>query len=252
MGGALAASTGSSNVALGDGAGKNVTTSGSVCIGPADSFIPGFADLACGEGGVGENSVNIGASCMSEALPAAQGPFSVAIGAGCGLSGVGQASVCLGAFSGASGVCGARAILIGDNAGGAIGASGPVGEDSVCISTAAQCSGARSVVVGPGANGSGAECVAIGNAASAFEHGVAIGNQANANAGAIMINATNVATTSASSDSFCVRPVRVTDPASTSSQNHIRLPLTTTGFTQVLLYNPATFEIQACALDAVV
>ena len=133
LGGALQSATGSSNICLGSGAGKNITTSGSVCLGGADGFIPGFADKACAEGGCGENSVNIGASCMSEALPADQGPFSVAIGPGCGLSGVGQASVSLGAFAAASGVCGARSVCIGDNAGGAIGASGPVGEDSVPV-----------------------------------------------------------------------------------------------------------------------
>ena len=67
-----------------------------------------------------------------------------------------------------------------------------------------------------------------------------------------MLNATNTATTSAFDNSFSVRPVRVVDPVSTSRENSIRLPLSATGFTQVLLYNPTTFEIQACALDTIV
>ena len=252
LGGALHSATGGSNICLGAGAGAAITTSGSVCIGAADVFITGYADNAAAEAGCGENSVCIGASCMSEAAVSAQGPFSVCVGPGAGLTGVGQAALCLGAFSGANGPCGARSILAGDNAGGPIGASSPVGEDCVVMSTAAQCPHDRGIVIGAQAQGSGAECVVVGNAASGFEHSVSLGNKAQALSGSIVLNATADALASPATDSLCVQPIRVVASAATSSENNIRLPLTSTGFTHVLLYDPVTFEIKACQLDSIV
>ena len=251
--GVLGSATGSNNICLGQNAGKNVTTSGSVIIGGADGFIPGFADNGAAEEGCGENSVIIGASAMSEAATAVnQGPFSVAIGPGCALQGIGQAAVCLGPFAGANGKCGNRAIVVGDGAGGPVGSSAPVGEDSVCVSTGTQCQGQRAVSIGPASNASGNECVCVGNACTGFEHSIAIGNKAQALNGAIVLNATNFATASAAADSFTVRPIRTVAPADTSSENHVRLPLSASGFTQILLYNPVTFEIKAVTLDSIV
>ena len=248
----MASATGSNNVCLGRSAGKNVTTNGSVILGGPDGYIPGFADKGAGEDGCGENSVIIGASAMSEATVSNQGPFSVAIGPGCALQGIGQAAVCLGPFAGANGKCGNRAVVVGDTGGGPTGSSNPVGEDSVCVSTGTQCPGQRAVSIGPAANASGNESVVIGNACTGFEHSISVGNKAQALNSAIVLNGTNFATASAASDSFTVRPIRTVAPADTSSQNHVRLPLSASGFTQVLVYNPTTFEIKTVALDSIV
>jgi len=248
----MASATGTNNVCLGRSAGKNVTTNGSVILGGPDVFIPGFADKGAAEDGCGENSVIIGASAMSEATVSNQGPFSVAIGPGCALQGIGQAAVCAGPFAGANGKCGDRAVVVGDTGGGPTGSSSAVGEDSVCVSTSTQCQGQRAVSIGPASNASGNECVCIGNACTGFEHSVSLGNQAQALSGSIVLNATNVATASAASDSFTVRPIRTVAPADTSSEAAVRLPLSASGFTQVLVYNPTTFEIKTVALDSIV
>lgn len=252
--GVLADATGSTNnICIGQNAGRNISTDGSVVLGGADNFIPGFADSAAGEAGVGHNSVVIGAAACSEATtPASRGPFSVCVGPGACLSGVGQGAVCIGPFAGGNGVCGSRAIIVGDNAGGSLGSSSPVGDDSVCLGTTTQCATNRSVAIGPNCNASGDESVCIGNQTTGFEHSVAIGNKCAALNGGILINATNSPTSSAAGDSFCVRPIRTVDAADTSSENHVRLPLSSSGFTQVLLYNPVTFEIKAVTLDSIV
>ena len=250
--GVMASATGSNNVCMGRGAGKNVTTNGSVILGGPDGFIPGWADKGAAEDGCGENSVIIGASAMSEATVSNQGPFSVCVGPGCALQGIGQAAVCIGPFAGANAKCGDRAVVAGDGAGGPAGASAPVGEDSVCMSTAAQCQGQRAVSIGPASNASGNECVCVGNACTGFQHSIAIGNEAQALSGAIVLNATNNATASAASDSFTVCPIRTVAPADTSSEAAVRLPLSASGFSQILVYNPTTFEIQAVTLDSIV
>jgi hypothetical protein len=252
--GVLADATGSSNnICVGHNAGRNVTTDGSVILGGPDNFIPGFADSAAGEAGVGHNCFIGGAAACSEATtPESRGAFSVCIGPGCALSGVGQGSVCVGPFASANGVCGSRSVILGDNAGGSLGSSNPVGDDSVCISTTTQCAASRSVCIGPNCNLSGDEGVCIGNQSSGFEHSVCLGNKASCLNGAILLNATNTPTSSAVSDSFSVRPIRTVDATDTSSENHVRLPLTSSGFSQILLYNPTTFEIKAVTLDAIV
>jgi hypothetical protein len=210
---ALQNSTALGVVAIGDNVANNVDTGAkSVSIGSA--FGTPFDNVTSFDG-IGSGSVAIGTSCNGNA-GANLGTFSVMIGGATCYNGCGADVVAIGKAAGSANPPGANSIQIGTDAGQ--GTSSAVGASSICIGNQA------------GATGAGVDSILIGQ-----------GSQGTTN-NSIVINATGTTTASVASG-LVIKPIAT--ESTVSLETSINLPETSTGFTQVLVFNPTTGEIRA-------
>jgi len=274
--------SGFNNATSDEGIGYGSIAIGTSCNGVANST-PKRGDLsvmiggACCYNGTGYNAVSIGALAGST-NPPAEGTVSIGHNAGSGTSAsvksksvqigdtaniagsglqscaVGYNSNSEGDYSQAYGVnalssgisaiaigAGARAVATGSiGIGGRYNGGAPYGE-----------LGTKSIVIGDGTalNGAvGEGAVVIGESCALSGAGgdnVIIGafaNSSNSTEQAICINATG-ANLAAVASGLVIKPIAV--EATVNLENHVNLPTTATGFTQVLVYNPTTGEIRA-------
>jgi len=90
---------------------------------------------------------------------------------------------------------------------------------------------------------------AVGDFAAATT-GVSLGGYAAGADGGITINGTGAPLPGIAS-SLVIKPVAVVAASSTTSVTSLRLPLTSSGYTQILVRNPTTGECRSVALDSI-
>jgi trimeric autotransporter adhesin len=203
-------------------------TQGSVAIGAISEASTQNFTVAIGDSAVaqGEESVSMGLSATTTGyrsialggLAKATGDYSVSIGgAACTTAGSGNYVVAIGQAAGAISAPGDNAILIGTDAGQ--GSTSAVGRQILFVSAIKQ---EQLAVV--------TNSILLGEAAQGLTNN------------SIVINASGGTTTSVASG-LVIKPIAV--ESTVSLENHINLAQTSTGFTQILMYNPSTGEVRA-------
>lgn len=212
--------TTSNAIAFGQNVGADPdTASKSISIGSA--FGSPFTQ-STSQDGIGSSSIAIGSSANGNA-GANLGQFSVMIGAGNCYNGCSDDVVAIGKAVGATNPPSSNAILIGSDSGS--GTTSSVESNSICIGNQA------------GVTGCGENSILIGHSAQGLTDN------------SIVVNATGNPL-SAVADGLVISPIEE-QTAFITLENHINLPSTATGFTQILVRNPTTSEIRAVTLQTI-
>ena len=276
FGGALASVTGSENIAIGSNAGTSVSTNGSVLIGRdvgladvgADSVVVGgvegsFFPNATAQLGCGTISVVIGHSALGATTAATRGALATVVGGGAAYNGCGPDCVYVGAAAGAypqthlgvtsvgansgsQGLLGENSVSVGRLAGGS-----STGTESVSVGYTARASGDRSVCIGS-TSVSNVDSVCVGQNSSSGDNSVVVGGNV-VGVGAndsVTLNGSS-ASINAVANGFVVTPMQGLPVAQTSSENHVILPTTASGFTQLLVRHPTTGEVRYVTLATI-
>ena len=225
--GFLAGVNGSGQDSVAIGTQAKALTQGSVAIGAISEASTQNFTVAIGDSAVaqGEESVSMGLTATTTGyrsialgpLAKATGDYSVCIGgAACTTAGSGNYVVAIGQAAGGISAPGDNAICIGTDAGQ--GSTSAVGASSICIGNQA------------GATGAGTDSILIGQGSQGLTNN------------SIVINATG-GTTASIASGLVIKPIAT--ESTVSLETSINLPETSTGFTQVLVFNPTTGEIRA-------
>ncbi len=252
---------GESTIAIGRSAGHGVNAKDaddSVIIGPrACNGLSGTYGDDCvvigsdaGGGGTGTSSIAIGDTAS------AKGSSTIAIGKKAGFGATSTTnSVIIGDLAASdTGSYSIKAVAIGTQAG-----QDAMGEQSTAVGHRAYAPGQYATALGTSTVATELGSVALGVGAQATasnslaaldfsqaggQNNVCIGKSAqSSNDNCIVLNASGSTLASTGTDAFYVKPIKV--EATVNLENHVNLALSSTGFTQILMYSPSTGEIRA-------